>query len=73
MRISKVAKKSMAVAMAMAVAVGSVAVAPTKDASCSKAKSKKVNARVFFAGNAKDADAFGSLVTASPLRLYLRM
>lgn len=30
MRISKVAKKSMAVAMAMAVAVGSVAVAPTK-------------------------------------------
>lgn len=32
MRISKVAKKSMAVAMAMAVAVGSVAVAPTKDA-----------------------------------------
>ena len=33
MRISKVAKKSMAVAMAMAVAVGSVAVAPTKDAS----------------------------------------
>ena len=56
MRISKVAKKSMAVAMAMAVAVGSVAVAPTKDASAAKAKSKKVNARVFFAGNAKGAD-----------------
>jgi len=56
MRISKVAKKSMAVAMAMAVAVGSVAVAPTKDASAAKAKSKKVNARVYFAGNAKGAD-----------------
>ena len=36
MRISKVAKKSMAVAMAMAVAVGSVAVAPTKDASAAR-------------------------------------
>ena len=56
MRISKVAKKSMAVAMAMAVAVGSVAVAPTKDASAAKAKSKKVNARVYFAGNAKGTD-----------------
>ena len=56
MRISKVAKKSMAVAMAMAVAVGSVAVAPTKDASAAKAKSKKVNARVYFAGSAKGTD-----------------
>lgn len=56
MRISSVAKKVMAVTLATAVAVGSVAVAPAKDASAAKAKAKKVTARVYFAGQAKDND-----------------
>lgn len=56
MRISSVAKKAMAVALSMAVAMGTVAVAPAKDASAAKAKSKKVVARVYFAGTTKDAD-----------------
>lgn len=55
MRISKLAQKAMAVSLATAVAVGTVAVAPAKDASAAK-KSKKVTARVYFAGNTKKAD-----------------
>lgn len=57
MRISSVAKKAMAVTLSMAVAMGAVAATPAKDASAAKkAKSKKVVARVYFAGTTKDAD-----------------
>lgn len=50
MRISKATKKTMSIAMAMAVAVTSITAVPANTAS---AKSNKVTARAYFAGDTK--------------------
>ncbi len=55
MRISGVAKKSLALVLTMAVAVGGVAISPS-NASAAKKKSASVKVRTYFAGNTKDAD-----------------